>query len=86
MPGQKKDQDKSRETEAGGLSGRAGHLLGNPTARDRSTVSVDGYEAIMTQHYAAMERAVKKAVAYRAKLRHRVLVLPQIQYATYKEN
>jgi hypothetical protein len=39
MPDKKKEQDKSVEIEAGGLSGRRGMSLGNPRPRHSPTVS-----------------------------------------------
>lgn len=66
MPGQKKDQARTVQNEAGGLSGRREASQGNPWPSHRSTVS-----------------RVPQAFA---RLRHRVLVVPPIHYATYEEN
>lgn len=65
MPGQKKDQVKSVQNEAGGLSGRREASQGNPWPRHRPTV-------------------LRSARPF-TRLRHRVLVVPPIHYATYKE-
>ena len=67
MPGQKKDQVKTVQNEAGGLSGRTGLGKGNPWPRHTPTVS-----------------RVPQAFT---RLRHRVLIVPQIHYASItKEN
>jgi hypothetical protein len=91
MPGQKKDQVKTVQNEAGGLSGRREASQGNPWPRHTPTVSLSAYERMMTKFYADMNKAVQREVRKRrqsfTRLRHRVLIVPQIHYASItKEN